>query len=52
MLTVARRSAIKARTQAINQLHALVVTAPDQVKHQLRGSPPKPRERLCRFSSR
>ena len=43
MLTVARRSAIKARTQAINQLHALVVTAPDQVKHQLRGLSPKAR---------
>ena len=37
MLRVVRRSAIKARTQAINQLHALVVTAPEQVKHQLRG---------------
>ena len=35
MLGVARRSAVKARTQAVNQLHALVVTAPEQVKHQL-----------------
>ena len=42
MLSVARRSAIKARTQAINQIHALVVTAPDQVKHQLGDFPPKP----------
>ena len=42
MLSVARRSAIKARTQAINQLHALVVTAPDQVKHQLGGLSPEP----------
>ena len=41
MLSVARRSATKARTQAINQLHALVVTAPDQVKHQLGGLSPK-----------
>ena len=47
MLTVARRSAIKARTQAINQLHALVVTAPDQVKHQLRGLSPKARVKVC-----
>ena len=37
---------IKARTQAINQLHALVV-APDQVKHQLRGLSPKARVKVC-----
>ena len=43
MLSVARRSAVKARTQAINQLHALVVTAPDQVKHQLERLPAKAR---------
>ena len=43
MLSVARRSAIKARTQAINQIHALVVTAPDQVKHHLTGLSPKAR---------
>ena len=47
MLRVARRSAIKARTQAINQLHALVVTAPEQVKHQLRGLPTKAQVRIC-----
>ena len=47
MLTVARRSAVKARTQAINQLHALVVTAPEQVKHQLRGLNPKARVKVC-----
>jgi transposase len=29
-LQVARRSALKARTQAANQLHALVVTAPER----------------------
>ena len=41
---MARRSAIKARTQAINQIHALVVTAPDQVKHTppIQSFPPKP----------
>ena len=47
MLVVVRRSAVKARTQAINQLHALVVTAPDQVKHQLRGLSPKARVKVC-----
>ena len=46
MLSVARRSATKARTQAINQL-ALVVTAPDQVKHQLGGLPAKARVKAC-----
>ena len=47
MLRVARRSAIKARTQAANQLHALVVTAPPQVKHQLFGVSLKTRVRIC-----
>ena len=47
MLRVVRCSAIKARTQAINQLHALVVTAPEQVKHQLRGLSTKARIRAC-----
>ena len=36
-LRVARRSAIKARTQAINQIHDLIVTAPDALKDQLGG---------------
>ncbi len=35
-LRVARRSAIKMRTQVGNQIHALVVTAPDSLRHQLR----------------
>ncbi len=35
-LRVARQSAIKARTQAANELHALVVTAPDAMRAQLR----------------
>ena len=47
MLTVARRSATKARTQAINQLHALVITAPHQVRHQLGGLSPKARVKTC-----
>ena len=36
MLRVARRSAVKARTQPRNQLHALVVTAPDELRAHLR----------------
>jgi transposase len=36
VLRVARRSAVKARTQAINQLHNLVVTAVDQLRSRLR----------------
>ena len=47
MLAVARRSAVKARTQAINQLHALVVTAPQQVKHLLGGVSGKARIKIC-----
>src|ERR687886_1199433 len=35
-LSVARRSAVKARTQAANQLRALLVTAPEPLRHQLR----------------
>ena len=47
MLLVARRSATKARTQAANQIHALVVTAPEPLKHQLRGLKLKARVRVC-----
>jgi transposase len=35
-LRLARHSAVKARTQAANQLHALVVTAPDALRARLR----------------
>src|ERR671919_375989 len=38
-LRLARRSAMKARTQAANQLHALVVTAPDELRARLRPLP-------------
>ncbi len=37
VLRVARRSAMKARTQAVNQLHGLVVTAPDDLRDRLRS---------------
>ena len=36
-LRLARHSAVKARTQAANQLHALVVTAPEPLRGRLRG---------------
>jgi transposase len=35
-LRAARRSAVKARTQAANQLQGLRVTAPEQLRHRLR----------------
>ena len=47
MLRVVRRSAVKARTQAANQLHALVVTAPEGVKHQLRDLPTRSQVKTC-----
>jgi transposase len=37
---VARRGAIKARTQAMNQLRALLITAPEDMREQLRHLPP------------
>ncbi len=36
-LRVVRRSAVKARTQTINQLKALLVTAPAELREQFRG---------------
>jgi transposase len=36
VLRVARRSAVKAHTQAANQLASLVVTAPEALRQQLR----------------
>ena len=38
-LKIARHSAVKARTQAANQLHALVSTAPERLRADLRGLP-------------
>jgi transposase len=35
-LQATRRSALKARTQAANQLHVLVVTAPEPLRSHLR----------------
>lgn len=47
MLVAARRSATKARTQTANQIHALVVTAPEGVKHRLKGLNLKAQVRVC-----
>ena len=38
-LRVARRSAIKSRTQTINQIRTLIVTAPGEVREKLRDLP-------------
>ena len=37
MLKIVKDSAIKARTQAINQMKALVITAPVELRHRLAG---------------
>ena len=39
VLLITRRGAIRARTKAINQLKALVVTAREELRHQLRNTP-------------
>ncbi len=38
-LRVARNGAVKAKTAALNTLHALVVTAPEQLRRELEGLP-------------
>lgn len=40
VISVARRSAVKARTQEINQLHALLVSVPHDVRDKLWKSKP------------
>lgn len=47
VLRVARRSAMKARIQAGAQLDALLVSAPDALRQQLRKLPSKQRIRAC-----
>lgn len=46
-LRVARSTAIRARTQAINALHALVVTAPEALREDLRRLPGPKLVRTC-----
>jgi len=47
VLRIARDSAVKERTAAINQLKALIVTAPDQLRGLLRGLTPAKLLRAC-----
>ena len=47
MLTVVRRSAVKARTQAANQFHSLLVGAPEPLKAQLSDMKLKAQVRVC-----
>jgi transposase len=47
VLRLARRSAIKARTQAANQIRDLIVTAPDQLRSRLRNLDTDQRVALC-----
>ncbi len=46
-LRVARRSALKARTQAGNQIRDLIVTAPDELRSRLRGCGTDARVEIC-----
>jgi transposase len=46
-LRVARSTANRARTQAINALHALVVTAPEELRGELRRLPGPRLQRVC-----
>jgi transposase len=47
VLRLARRSAIKARTQAANQIRDLIVTAPDQLRSRLRNLDTDERVAVC-----
>jgi transposase len=46
-LLVARRGAVKARTQASNQLRGLIVTAPRVLREKLAGLPAPPRVKVA-----
>ena len=55
MLKIVKDSAIKARTQAVNQMESLIVTAPSELRHELVGldvSRLGARCPLCQVSSR
>lgn len=47
VLTIARRSAVKAKTQAANQVRDLVVTAPDDIRSELRNLRTPARMKHC-----
>jgi transposase len=46
-VSVARRSAVKARTQTINQLRALLISAPDDIRAKLWKSKPEQYVKEC-----
>src|SRR5215216_7561875 len=47
VLRSARQSAVKSRSQAANQLQALLVTAPEDLRHRLRQLPTKELVAIC-----
>ena len=47
VLRLARQSAVKSRSQAANQLQALLVTAPEDLRHRLRELPTKELVATC-----
>jgi transposase len=47
VLLLARDTAVSARTAAINTLKALILTAPDELRSQLRGRPALAQARRC-----
>ena len=49
IVSVARRSAVKARTQAINQIRALLISAPDHIRSKLWRSKPAECVKGCAY---
>jgi transposase len=47
MLQLTRRSAVKARTQASNQIDSLIINAPDELRARLRDVDTKQRINIC-----
>ena len=47
IVSVARRSAVKARTQTINQLRGLLISAPDKIRSKLWKSKPQECVKCC-----
>jgi transposase len=47
MLTVARRSAVKAQVQTGNQMKDIIVTAPEQIRDQLSDKSTRQRVKIC-----
>lgn len=49
IVSVARRSAVKSRTQAINQIRALLISAPDNIRSKLWKSKPAECVKCCAY---